>query len=187
MLVEKRQACARLDFVGRELKTRMLDDLQGFPALDDIHPFEREVMRLSLGKMGYHRTLRNARGLIVDTIPRMNHFAKKQIEECQTAEDVEGVVQQSLNEVKALFRVPDSPWKTLCEMNRQLRGIPTVEVSSSESNTFALVGAPNVGKSSLVRAISSGIQRSITIHLQPEAFQWVTSVMRAGFSILLGY
>ena len=54
---------------------------------------------------------------------------------------------------KAFVDLIDGPWTGIMELQRSLRNAPVVRL---DCPAVVLVGAPNVGKSSIVRAISSG-------------------------------
>ena len=56
--------------------------------------------------------------------------------------------------MEARFVKSQAKFEKLKEMAKKLRRLPVAEL---EAPTVAMVGAPNVGKSSLVRSVSSGV------------------------------
>ncbi|GJP69450.1 hypothetical protein CLOP_g462, partial [Closterium sp. NIES-67] len=67
--------------------------------------------------------------------------------------EAEEVTAQGISQLGDLYTRNSHAVERLKEITKRLRGIPVVR---PDLPTLCLVGAPNVGKSSLVRAISSG-------------------------------
>ncbi|KAE9029580.1 hypothetical protein PR001_g11494 [Phytophthora rubi] len=122
-----------------------------FPALKRMHPFEREVVMLTLGKGTYERHLQTLRRVYAS----LHNTGKQYERECQELRTKQEAVDCGLRCVEELKKIVDDSAGTLrdaANMAKVLRGLPHVDL---DKPIFAFVGAPNVGKSSLVRALST--------------------------------
>ena len=149
-------AARRLDALGQELCTPLGKMVAAFPSRSKLHPFERALLDLTLGigKEGrYESTLAR-----VDTGRRATLQAAK---EAAAAASKSKTKKEALEAEEAGKESIEKAWRSktapavdsLKEVAKQLRRLPVVD---ADSPTLALVGAPNVGKSSLVCALSSG-------------------------------
>ncbi|GAB9463974.1 hypothetical protein Gpo141_00001417 [Globisporangium polare] len=122
-----------------------------FPALKRMHPFEREVVMLTLGHGTYEKNIQKLRKVYAEL-----HNAGKQHErDCQdvrTKQEAEDCGLRCIDALKEIVEQNAPTLRQVAEMAKVLRGLPFVDV---ERPIFAFVGAPNVGKSSLVRALST--------------------------------
>ena len=127
--------------------------------LKSMHPFETVVMELTV------RARRKRDGLTLETLLAEIHDGRKEL--LQLSKDWITKVKSSSNTKeayecteeakesigKAFVDLIDGPWTGIMELQRSLRNAPVVRL---DCPAVVLVGAPNVGKSSIVRAISSG-------------------------------
>ncbi|KAG1707198.1 hypothetical protein DVH05_026393 [Phytophthora capsici] len=122
-----------------------------FPALKRMHPFEREVVVLTLGQGTYEKHIQRLRKVYATL-----HNTGKQFErECLELRTKQEAIDCGLRCIEDLRKTVDNSADTLREaanMAKLLRGLPHVDLNKP---IFAFVGAPNVGKSSLVRALST--------------------------------
>ncbi|KAF1315996.1 Nucleolar gtp-binding protein 1-like isoform x1, partial [Globisporangium splendens] len=122
-----------------------------FPALKRMHPFEREVVVLTLGQGTYEHNVQKLRKVYA----ALHNTGKQHERACQEVRTKQEALDCGLRCIDELKEVVDENAPTLrqvAEMTKTLRGLPYVDV---EKPIFAFVGAPNVGKSSLVRALST--------------------------------
>ncbi|KAG3109203.1 hypothetical protein PI124_g18247 [Phytophthora idaei] len=122
-----------------------------FPALRRMHPFEREVVVLTLGQGTYEKHIQRLRRVYAT----LHNTGKQYERECQELRTKQEAVDCGLRCVEDLKNIVDDNAGTLREaanMAKVLRGLPHVDL---DKPIFAFVGAPNVGKSSLVRALST--------------------------------
>ncbi|TYZ64692.1 hypothetical protein PybrP1_011044 [[Pythium] brassicae (nom. inval.)] len=122
-----------------------------FPALKHMHPFEREVVVLTLGHGAYEANVQKLRKVYA----ALHNTGKQHERESQDVRTKQEAEDCGLRCIEALREVVEQNGATLrqvADMTKMLRGLPYVDV---ERPIFAFVGAPNVGKSSLVRALST--------------------------------
>lgn len=123
-----------------------------------LHPFERVVADLTA------RTRQKKDGLTLNDLLDEVHEARKMIleagkewiakvKEAETAREAGTGLQDGMDHLMELFKQFAGPPVTgLLDLQSSLRSAPIVKL---DTPAVVLVGAPNVGKSSIVRAISS--------------------------------
>lgn len=124
-----------------------------------LHPFEKVVADLTV------RSRQKKDGLTLETLLEDIHEARKMILETskeliyrvKNAETAKEANQAALEGTDALIRLyQDTAFDAVAgmvDLQRSLRSAPAVQLNTP---AVVLVGAPNVGKSSIVRFISSG-------------------------------
>ena len=152
-LKERNRSAKQLDALTTALCKPLGEYVKGFPRVERLHPFERALLELTLKDDKYETTLRR-----VDVARKaMLSIGKQHAARATKArgpKDAVGVREVGFEEMEAYFkRNAKQPVDELKEIAKTLRRLPVAEL---ETPTVALVGAPNVGKSSLVRVLSSG-------------------------------
>ncbi|KAJ0411978.1 hypothetical protein ATCC90586_009935 [Pythium insidiosum] len=124
-----------------------------FPALRGLHPFEREVVVLTLGQGVYEKHVQELRKVYA----ALHNVGKRHEKETQTQRTKQEAVDCGLRCIEELRQVIEEHADTLQQAAAmakvwQCGKTPGPHVAKP---IFAFVGAPNVGKSSLVRALST--------------------------------
>lgn len=122
-----------------------------FPALRHMHPFEQEVVVLTLGEGTYEKhiqILRNVYALLHNTGKKF----ELECQELRTKKEATDCGLRCMEELKNAVNDNADKLQEVASMVKVLRGLPLVDL---DKPIFALVGAANVGKSSLVRALST--------------------------------
>jgi|TARA_B110000971_G_scaffold167145_1_gene171304 nucleolar GTP-binding protein len=152
-LKERNRSAKQLDFLTTALCKPLGEYVKGFPRLERLHPFERALLELTLKDDKYEATLRqvdNARKAMLSIGKQHAGKAAK----AKGPKDAVAIREAGFEELEKYFlRNGKKPVDELKEIAKTLRRLPVAEL---ETPTVALVGAPNVGKSSLVRVLSSG-------------------------------
>ena len=124
-----------------------------------MHPFEKVVMDLTV------RARQKKDGLTLSTLLDEIHEGRKEllqlskdwiskIKSSGTAREAYECTEEAKEVLgKVFLDLIQEPWGGVIELQKSLRNVPIVRL---DCPAVVLVGAPNVGKSSIVRAISSG-------------------------------
>lgn len=127
--------------------------------LRHMHPFEKVVMELTV------QARQKKDGLTLATILDDIHEGRKEllalskdwiskIKSSPTARESFECTEEAKEVLgKVFLDLIEEPWGGVVELQKSLRNVPIVRL---DCPAVVLVGAPNVGKSSIVRAISSG-------------------------------
>ena len=162
---EKTKAEISLRWFGTNLKERMIKDLELFPQPSSFHPLDRQIIEFSISTHEKNISYNDRMPFYVEKIKRakkittrinhiVNNIIKKNLKSADSPKEVNEILKEGKYELRELISDSDqNDWKQLSDMAIFLRGLPVLDLNLS---TISLVGAPNVGKSSLVRALSSG-------------------------------
>ncbi|KAK9121572.1 hypothetical protein Syun_019189 [Stephania yunnanensis] len=123
----------------RELVVPLRDYIENFPNKKHLHPYERDLIKLTLGDGNYEEVL-----------GRVNSLKKKVV---SVAKERASLCAKGLKNVEEIFKLEGNAVDDLLNIAKTLRAMPVVDL---ERPTLCLVGAPNVGKSSLCRILSTG-------------------------------
>lgn len=123
-----------------------------------LHPFERIVAELTIssrernGALSLDAALSQVSRLRADV-----GIALKDSATCSTRADsvraLDDIMKDALAKVQKIVHEGEDSMKLVKEYSRSLRSVPVLD---DKVPTLVLVGSPNVGKSSLVRALSTG-------------------------------
>ena len=149
---EKSLGVKRLEAMTSAYCTPLKTYVKGFPNPDRFHPFERALLELTLSDKKYRATVE-----AVDVMRKGLYGIGKgyaaQINNQRYAAEMKSTTEKGMNELEAYYAKHGRCVDDLKSIAKMLRRLPVAEL---ETPTVALVGAPNVGKSSLVQALSSG-------------------------------
>mmetsp|Transcript_5626 Transcript_5626/g.7945 ORF Transcript_5626/g.7945 Transcript_5626/m.7945 type:complete len:308 (-) Transcript_5626:67-990(-) len=148
-----------MDLLSKEISKPLRYILDGYKrTLPILHPFEATVADLTVKA----RTSRGEASLR-EVLDEVNEFRKAVLvvgkafaakaKSLDKKSDILAAQDDGYEKVEQLFREESFKILNLIEIQRQLRSIPVVQL---QLPTVVLVGAPNVGKSSIVRALSTG-------------------------------
>ena len=149
---EKSLGVKRLEAMTSAYCTPLKTYVKGFPNPDRFHPFERALLELTLSDKKYRTTVE-----AVDAMRKGLYGIGKgyaaQVNNQQRAAEMKATTEKGMSEMEAYYAKHGRCVNDLKSIAKMLRRLPVAEL---ETPTVALVGAPNVGKSSLVQALSSG-------------------------------
>lgn len=157
----RKHAATSIDALMKGLTVPLTKIIASYESgIKGLHPYENAVLHLTLSaraKAGHRSVgaiLSDLRELRKRTSAMAKEFAGA-ANNASTAEEARQLLANSTEVIEQLYR-EDPHGKALEEMielQKELRRVPTIDISIP---TVVLVGAPNVGKSSIVRAISTG-------------------------------
>ncbi len=155
----RKQATVALDTLTKELCTPLRDVVNGYKyEFNQLHSFEKVVADLTVKarqkKDGV--SLLNVLNDINECRKEILIYGKDWIAKAKNAETAKEAMDTMVQGEKALTELFESlvsdPLKLLIDLQKSLRTTPAVRL---DTPAVVLVGAPNVGKSSIVRSISS--------------------------------
>ena len=157
----RKHAAESLDTIMKGLTMPITAILDSYMVmLQSLHPYEAAVAdltvtaRVKAGSPDLRVTLQTLKNLRKLTSETAKEYASK-ANLCETSIEAKELLSQGLEELEQLYETSEEAkgLADLADIQKDLRNIPVIEL---ELPTCVLVGAPNVGKSSIVRAVSSG-------------------------------
>eukprot|EP00798_Chlamydomonas_sp_ICE-L_P021029 gene21029-27898_t len=142
----------KMDTLVKELSGPLTRYIDGFPDVSKLHPFERTLLQLTVGENLYTSLLVKIKGLRKSIQEKGKGYASRAAKAVNKAAALELAEEGSEGIIKA-YQGGARHIDAMKEVAKKLRALPSVELRDP---TLALVGAPNVGKSSLVQVLSSG-------------------------------
>ncbi|KAF8013905.1 hypothetical protein BT93_I1690 [Corymbia citriodora subsp. variegata] len=149
---ERNKGAKQLDALMKELAAPLRDYVDNFPKKKYLHPYERSLVELTLGDGNYEEVL-----MKVDTLrKKVTSVGKEHASLCAKSlskREAEERLSRGKEKLEEIFHHEGKAIDELLDIAKTLRAMPVVDL---ETPTLCLVGAPNVGKSSLVRILSTG-------------------------------
>ncbi|XP_068656856.1 nucleolar GTP-binding protein 1 [Aristolochia californica] len=149
---ERNRGAKQLDALMKELAVPLRGYMENFPDKRFLHPYERSLIELTLGEGNYEKVL----GRIDSLRKKVVSVGKQQASLCaksSTKREAEESLNEGVKKLEEAFQLQGKAVDDLVDVAKTLRAMPVVD---PETPTLCLVGAPNVGKSSLVRVLSTG-------------------------------
>ncbi|CAK7347698.1 unnamed protein product [Dovyalis caffra] len=177
---ERNRGAKQLDALMKELAVPLREYTENFPKKKFLHPYERSLIELTLGDGNYEEVLRNVDALRKKVVCVGKERASICAKWCNsgqslTKRDAEERLNEGLEKLEEIFKCEGKAVDDLLNVAKTLRAMPVVDL---ETPTLCLVGAPNVGKSSLVRVLSTG---------KPEMLKLVCNYPFTTRGILMGH
>ncbi|XP_031277493.1 nucleolar GTP-binding protein 1 [Pistacia vera] len=149
---ERNRAAKQLDALMKELAVPLRSYLENFPKKKYLHPYERSLIELTLGDGIYEEVLKKVDALrkkVVSVGKEHASLCAKSLSKREAGERLG----EGMERLEDIFNCEGKAVDDLLNIAKTLRAMPVVDL---ETPTLCLVGAPNVGKSSLVRVLSTG-------------------------------
>ncbi|KFK42458.1 hypothetical protein AALP_AA2G259300 [Arabis alpina] len=149
---ERNRGAKQLDAFMKELALPLKGYMESFPRKRFLHPYERSLIELTLGDGKYEEVL----GQVDVLRKKVLSVGKEHASLCAKAlskREAEDRLNEGVEKLELVFQQHGSAVDDLLSIAKVLRAMPVVDL---EMPTLCLVGAPNVGKSSLVRILSTG-------------------------------
>ncbi|XP_061355765.1 uncharacterized protein LOC133300266 isoform X2 [Gastrolobium bilobum] len=149
---EKNKGAKQLDALMKELAIPLRTYVENFPNKTYLHPYERSLIELTLGDGYYEKVL----GKVDRLRKRVVSVGKEHASLCAKStskREAEERLNEGLTKIEEIFAQERKVVDDLLDIAKTLRAMPVINL---ETPTLCLVGAPNVGKSSLVHILSTG-------------------------------
>jgi len=149
---ERNKGAKQLDALMKELSVPLRTYTENFPKRRDLHPYERSLIELTFGEGYYEQVL----GRVDALRKRITSVGKQHASVCAkstTKREAEEQLTEGRKKLEEAFQHGKHAIDDLVNVAKALRSMLVVDLHIP---TLCLVGSPNVGKSSLVRILSSG-------------------------------
>ncbi|CAM0911189.1 unnamed protein product [Alopecurus aequalis] len=149
---ERNKGAKQLDALMKELSVPLRTYTENFPRRRDLHPYERSLIELTFGEGYYEKVL----GRVDALRKKITSVGKQHASVCAkslTKREAEERLSEGRKELEKVFQHGQNAIDDLINVAKALRSMPVVD---PHIPTLCLVGSPNVGKSSLVRILSTG-------------------------------
>lgn len=147
-------AVARVRTAGRAIESTLRGIVQGFPSLDRLPPFYRELVDL-LADEGRLKKHLAAADWAAERSAQIAREYRRRIGRAE-GKAIGELRREAYGRLSSLVNQVGPDLDALAEARRALRKIPQID---ADLPTIVVAGYPNVGKSSFVRAVSSGRPR----------------------------
>ena len=160
---QRRYCASTMDLLMKGCTIPITNILKSYKrTLRYLHPFEATVAdlvvkaRVKKGEPDLGTIMANLKLLRAETSKIGKEYASK-AKNAASAIEAKDMLEEGTEALRALYNATTHPaaqsLEHLVELQKDLRRIPVLEL---DTLTVVLVGTPNVGKSSIVRAVSSG-------------------------------
>ncbi|KAI0491352.1 hypothetical protein KFK09_025612 [Dendrobium nobile] len=149
---ERNKGAKQLDALMKELAVPLRMYVESFPKKRYLHPYEKSLIQLTFGDGSYEEVLKR----VDDLRKKLLFVGKKHAALCAQSiskREAEERLSEGLKKLEEVFKLEKNAVDNLLHVAKVLRAMPVVDLKIP---TLCLVGAPNVGKSSLVRILSTG-------------------------------
>ncbi|KAL3833016.1 hypothetical protein ACJIZ3_007752 [Penstemon smallii] len=149
---ERNRGAKQIDALMKELAVPLRTYKENFPNKKILHPYERSLIELTLGDGNYEEVM----GKVDKLRKKVVSVGKEHASLCAkslTKREAEERLSEGMKKIEEIFNCEGRAVDELLNIAKTLRAMPVIDL---ETPTLCLVGAPNAGKSSLVRLLSTG-------------------------------
>jgi nucleolar GTP-binding protein len=151
VLRAKRNEVNRVQNVSEYIIERIIKIIQSVPNLDELHPFYQELSHLLVDKDKLKQSLGRLNG-IIPVLQKLLSTKIREINKQETSSRCSTIRRQYYARVASILKDQNETLDYLEEARRKLKTIPVID---TELPAVVIAGYPNVGKSSLVKQIST--------------------------------
>lgn len=147
---QRKTTQARLEAVRNIINDALERYVRRFPSLDQVEPYHKELIDLLIGEDRYRLAL----GRVEQGRKNLVQFMNREMNEASTELDVPVLLQtqrRAYGRVSSQLKSLEEPLEELARFREIMRRLPTVTPGLF---TVVIAGYPNVGKSSLIRALT---------------------------------
>ncbi len=144
-------AVAKVQTAGQTIESTLHGYVKGFPTLDRLPPFYRELIDLLVDR----DRLRKHLGAVDWGAAKAKELTREYARRIGKAsvQEIPGLRKEAFGRLSSVVRQVSADLDGLVEARIALRKVPSLD---PELPTIVVAGYPNVGKSALVRAMSTG-------------------------------
>ncbi|MFX1415563.1 MAG: NOG1 family protein [Promethearchaeota archaeon] len=141
----------RLQEFTKQIKSKLKEAVEDFPSLDHLHPFYHELTEILVGI----DRLKQALGAVYNCTPPIDEITNNHLEALKLAEDfrqMKKTRRAAKGRISSIVRATAPNLDFIIEAKKTMSRLPGV---TPNSPTIVCAGFPNVGKSTLVKAVST--------------------------------
>ncbi len=141
----------RLQEFSKQIKLKLREAVEQFPSVDRLHPFYIEISEILVG----NDRLKQALGAIYNCIPPIDDITDKHLQAIKLASEFKQMKRSrsaAKGRISSILRATADNVDIIIEAKKTLSILPGI---APNSPTIVCAGFPNVGKSTLVKEVSS--------------------------------
>jgi len=146
---------AKVNAASDILVTTLGKYVKAFPSVDRLDPFYLGLVDVVIGKDKLKKSL-GAMDWCRGSIARVSRASRKEIASARTIDRIDAVRRAAYGRISSFVKQVGGELEFLSKARDLLRHLPSID---PELPTVVVAGAPNVGKSQLVRSISTAKPR----------------------------
>ncbi len=141
----------RLQEFTKQIKTKLSEAVEEFPSIDRLHPFYVELSEILVG----NDKLKQSLGAVYKCIPPIDDITDKHLQAIKLAGEFKQMKKSrsaAKGRIASILKATAKNLDFIIEAKKVLSRLPGI---SPKSPTIVCAGFPNVGKSTLVKAVST--------------------------------
>ncbi|HDP97211.1 MAG TPA: hypothetical protein ENN25_05920 [Euryarchaeota archaeon] len=147
----RKKNIAKISSVSDSVSSTLKRYVKKFPSIDNLPPFYLEMVDLLIGSDQLKKSL-GAADWCADQVKRLSHSASSKIRSSKSTLAIDEVRSKYYGRTSSLVKQIGKDLVFLGEARNKIKMMPTIDPAM---RTIVVAGAPNVGKSQLVAAIST--------------------------------
>ena len=151
LLKAKRREEVRVKTAYQVVNSKLLSIVKEFPSFDNIHPFYRDLINVFYNINDIKKALGSLSGSSVIILSLMRRYINK-IRSCRTPKEAQKLRKSAFGRLASIAKKLDDRLRFLEDVRNTINKLPGIDPNLP---TVVVAGAPNVGKSSLVKSIST--------------------------------
>ena len=141
----------RLQEFSKQVKLKLSEAVEEFPSIERLHPFYVELSEILVG----NDKLKQSLGAVYNCIPTIDDITDKHLQAIKLAGEFKQMKKSRIaakGRISSLLRATAKNVDFIIEAKKTLSKLPGI---APNSPTIVCAGFPNVGKSTLVKAVST--------------------------------
>lgn len=147
----RKKNIAKISSASDSITSTLRKYIKAFPTLEELPAFYRELVDLLIGIDKMKKSL-GALDWCSSQIEKISRKYSSQIRRSRSVEDIDSKRAEMYGRTSSLLKQISKDLKLLGTARDQMRKLPSIDPSKK---TIVVAGAPNVGKSQLVKAMST--------------------------------
>ncbi|MCE7743712.1 MAG: hypothetical protein GPJ52_01110 [Candidatus Heimdallarchaeota archaeon] len=135
-----------------DLEERLEKIVSSFPLINDLHPFHRDLIEVLYGIEKLKTSLSRINNT-KKSLKSIEREVSRKLGKSETADEAKEIRKEAIGRIGSTIKKLKSPLDELITAKIQLSKVPDFNLYEK---TIAFAGAPNAGKSSFVKLISTG-------------------------------